>query len=138
MSAPHLWPHIVARGCTLLCLVGFVLLVLAHGGAQGEEQLDAQIPWLNLAVAGTLTAAAGQIGLLIVGRQRIAQVRLRVVQAAEQLAVPATPPQHVHMSLVTVAGATTFHRPTCLLVAGKPHRRISNAKRLRGCEVCQP
>ena len=126
-------------------LCGAVAIVLAWIGAAGSPDVEEQVPWGVVGVAGTglicLTSA------LWLAAARLAVVRRRL-QITRLLAgrVPQAAPVLVEGSradvVVAAPAMTHFHRDGCRLVAGKDVRRGTRATHERDgrtpCGVCRP
>jgi hypothetical protein len=67
-----------ALGPLVLNLAGFGLLIAAWVAVSGKTTLAAQVPFINLAVAGLLLAGVGN-ALFIMGQRRLVDERLRRV-----------------------------------------------------------
>lgn len=121
--------------------IGAVLLVAAYLGAEGRNSFSAQVAWLNLAVLGATTAAAGQALLLIRGRRTLGLQRRTIMGgvASEVERLGGTPPPSAPVSgLVVVPGGTRRHREDCLLVRGKDAQAVPRGRIYADCEVCIP
>lgn len=120
-------------------LAGALLVVAGAVGASGEDDLQAEIPWLNVAVAGVILGGATVVLWLLAGRRAVTAARNRVVlcYAADLDVVASTSDPALRLSdRVTVAGSTWHHRPDCLLVLGKPLVDLRGSEGLAPCEVC--
>lgn len=99
--------------------VGFVLFVVGSVGAGREVALGRQAPWIAVAVAGALVAAASAALWLLDLRRT---VRARVVSLLTTIdSLPSGLEAQVD-DLVRVRrrdGGQLFHRPSCALVAGR-------------------
>ncbi len=123
-------------------VVGLVLLAMAWVGASGRQETSDQIAWLNLGIVGVLVpAVAGRLWVL--RSRRTVQYRVGMILDAAD-AVPLDvigQPVRPHR-LVTAAKMSRFHRPECLLVAGKALSDDSLAAHERAgrrpCEMCRP
>jgi drug/metabolite transporter (DMT)-like permease len=72
-------------GPVVLVLVGLAVVVAAWAGASGQDKLGPQLPYLNLAVAGAVVAAAGNV-LYLVGYRGLIRDRLDDVQRGDRSA----------------------------------------------------
>lgn len=127
-------------------LIGFVVIGLGWNGMAKNACPDCQLPYL-------LSGGAAGIGLILLGATLLitSQIRDERMKLADQLrqvgtaiskAVGAAGPAASSGELV-VAGKSTYHRPDCRLVVGKPEvDRVSvEVARLNGlspCRVCSP
>lgn len=123
-------------------LLGVVLLVVGWFGTSGEARLADQVAGLDLAVIGSAVAAAGQAAWLLHGRRHVGLLRRQVLGGVEW-ARPVAPTTKGQASddgaRVVVPGTTRYHRPGCLLVAGKATEPLGRgAASLSPCEVCRP
>jgi hypothetical protein len=130
-------------GFAALTALGGAFLGAGYLGTSAELQLGEQVPFLDLGVAGVVVAGVGGVAWLTTGLRAVrsrkaavlAQVRSRFDGAS---AVDDAAPG----AEVLVAGArmTRYHRPDCLLVAGKPVSPGSPADQRRAgrrpCGVC--
>jgi hypothetical protein len=121
--------------------LGVLLVVVAWIGASGERQLSPQVVWVNLAVVGSAIAAVGQATWLLQGRRAVGVLRHQVLPDRERPRRPAAPPiaPVAATGVVAIAGSGRYHRPDCLLVAGKDVDGVDAARDgLQPCDVCQP
>lgn len=142
MIAPALGTGRVAA-LAVRTAVGVLLVGAGWWGARDEVALDRQAPWIAVAVAGAIVAAAsGALWLLSFRRSVVVRV-LAVVEAVDGLAEPETAAVS-SAARVAVPGpaATLFHRPDCELVAGRPVDRADRPRWLAegrlACEACDP
>ena len=122
--------------------VGIILLAIGWLGVDDKPRINGQVGWLNVAVLGIAIAAAGQAGWLLYGRRRVGRLRREVLSGpvSGRPAGVTVDRAAATARFVTVPGSRRYHRPACLLVAGK-HTTAVSAKRaqtLLACEVCQP
>ncbi|MFN2539476.1 MAG: hypothetical protein ABR549_15175 [Mycobacteriales bacterium] len=124
---------------------GVLLLVLGWYGVSGESLTAKQLPYL-------LSGGLGGIALVVlagallttqdVRRQldRLDRVEQRVSTLYDLLVEELVPAALDAADVVHVAGGSTYHRPTCPLVAGKDTAPLAAADRLAlvPCDVCQP
>ena len=149
MSAPHLtakpweqrhlWMFGVGQAVALALLVGACL------GASSELRPADQTGWLHLGIVAIATAGVFHGGFLFSGRRTLVRRRRAVFLAYEH---PAGPEPSAFGSAasdslpVAAAAMTRYHRPECLLVAGKPvvgaNRAAHAEARRKPCGVCRP
>jgi hypothetical protein len=124
---------------------GLLLLVLGWYGVSGESLTAKQLPYLvsgGLGGVALVVLAAALLMTQDAGRQldRLDRVEQRVTTLYELLVEELVPAAIAEADVVRVAGGSTYHRPTCPLVAGKDTAPLEPADRLalRACDVCQP
>lgn len=133
-------------------VAGAILLVAGWYGVSGESVVAKQVPYLASATApGIALVLVGTILLAPVlrGAADGADLTERLVElltepddgTAPTSSAPA-PPADEHR-LLAVAGGSSYHRPTCALVRGKPDaapvdREAIEARGLDPCRVCRP
>jgi hypothetical protein len=129
----------------LAVLLGGVAVVVAWVGAAASADVEEQVPWGVVGVAGTglicLTAALW----LGAARLNVVRRRLRVTRLLATR-VPQPVPVLVEGSradvVVAAPAMTHFHRDGCRLVAGKDVRRATRSAHERDgrtpCGVCRP
>lgn len=135
--APAPWTRAQQR----LLVAGHVLaagLVLgAWAGSAGNERLEDQLGWMNLAVIGLVVTGSVNAAWLLAGRRSIGRRRLRV---APDL-VPAPPLSVTSSGWWRVSGLRRAHRAGCRLLQGRVAERIDaatiRAEGLLRCEVCR-
>jgi hypothetical protein len=142
----------VAAGVCLIA--GAILLVVAWYDISGTNQLYEQLPYL--VSAGFTGLALVMVGCALLVAGRYDRVERRLARLVDAITEPAgSPPGEVaddraaartsaapSAELVMVPAGTTFHRPTCPLVQGKPTARV-DAEAIRdagfaACPVCDP
>ncbi|HYH48246.1 MAG TPA: hypothetical protein VEG38_01740 [Acidimicrobiia bacterium] len=144
------WTRRTRAGVAVAIGLGLALLIAGYTGADGKRDLDDEIGALNLAIAGVLVASAAEATFLLIGRRKVTLLRrdaltfrrdVTVVPWAAS-AVPTSDstfrPALVRGTDVTVIGSTWYHRPDCLLVAGKASRPVRPGDELDRCAVCHP
>jgi hypothetical protein len=142
-SAPASQPWTLsdARTSFFAAAVGGGLLTLAWWQASGTGDLDHQATWSGLGVVATVVLVVGGFSWVSSGRRAVRERRRALF---DQLLATELPPDTTAeldaASFVAVAGSKRYHRTDCLLVAGKPVRRLTAARHgsRRPCEMCQP
>lgn len=124
---------------------GALLLVLGWYGVSGESLTAKQLPYLvsgGLGGVALVVLAAALLMTQDARRQldRLDRVEQRVTTLYELLVEELVPSALAEAGVVRVEGGSTYHRPTCPLVAGKETAPLSAADRLalRPCDVCSP
>jgi hypothetical protein len=124
-------------------LVGLVLVLVGWWQAAGSGSVRTGLAWLNLCLAGLVVAGVGNGLWLLRGRQVVTLARVEVLGVPASAETPVVvPSSNGHGGLVSGSGLARFHRPGCVLVAGKgvevatwvSHDRAGR----RACEVCEP
>lgn len=152
----RVWGNLAGKLGLVFCLAGFAAIFLGWNGAASFDRVPAQFPWL---ISGGVTGLAlTMIGasLIVVENNRrdravlkasLDQIRLLLEHspgahssngfAAPTVATPALPDDAV------VAGSSSYHSPTCRLVADRPDLDVINrdeaqARDLTPCRICSP
>jgi len=142
--APPLWSGRARRLLVGCCSGGLALMISGWVQLSGGSSVDAQIPWLNVAVSGLLLAGFGNTLWLLRGRRSVADLRTSLLPptfgtTGEPVDAPVPAEQR---QLVSAAGMTRYHRPDCLLAAGKPvvgaSRRTHEMAGRLPCRTCRP
>jgi hypothetical protein len=123
--------------------IGIVLVLAAWFQASGEVHLNDQVGWATVGSAGVIVLGAGNLAWLLAGRRSVGALRRAVLAAAPVAgAEPAEAVLAMPDALVAARTMTRFHRPDCILVAGKSVQAHSlDTHRRRGrrpCDVCAP
>jgi hypothetical protein len=122
---------------------GFVALALSAIAASATHDLSARVAWCNVAVIGFIVAGLGDVLFLTAGRRAIGRRRVELLGARFEV-TPSVASAMTDDRCLPVAAArmTRYHRPTCLLMRGKPARRASAAHHQRAglapCGLCLP
>lgn len=136
---------------SLLIVGGIVAIFLGWFGASGTNEVWAQIPYLisgGLLGLGLVFAGAALVFAFYLARLNlVTEGRLRAIEDAITGA-PASPDEaptieQPSASVVALSSGTKFHRPDCMLVAGKRGARSmtttqASRKGLAPCGVCEP
>jgi hypothetical protein len=127
-------------------VIAVSLAVAGWAGASGEVLVSRQLPWAALAGAAVVVAGAANAGWLLTGRRAVAERQASALGRAFPAVVRLFPSERPSAAPgdepVAGPGMTRYHRPTCLLAAGKDvapapvglHRRAGR----RPCELCAP
>jgi hypothetical protein len=113
---------------------GVALLVIATVATTKARRLGHEIAWLDLAVIGSVVAGAAQMALLVLGRQRVAQRRRRLLALLVEPIVTVADPDAP--DLVVVDGGTWVHRADCRLAREKRSRPAPVDTSGMPCVVC--
>lgn len=124
---------------------GVLLLVLGWYGVSGEALTAKQLPYLvsgGLGGVALVVLAAALLMTQDARRQldRLDRVEQRVTTLYDLLVEELVPAALADAKVVRVEGGSTYHRPTCPLVAGKETAPLTAPDRLAltPCDVCQP
>jgi hypothetical protein len=134
-----------------VCLLGFVLIYLGWNGAGSFNDLRQQFPYLiSGGIAGLGLVVVGSALLLIENaRAERAELQATLLELRDALVAsggtsPATiaVPEVVSGDAV-VAGASSYHRPSCRLVSGRDDLDVlpsgdAEQRGLRACRICVP
>jgi hypothetical protein len=136
------WTFSDARWLFTGTLVSAGMLVAAWWGASGTGRVGRQTGWVVVAVIGVVVSAVSNAWWLLSARQAVHQRAREFVARAESLP-PVHPPTSEESALMWVPGTVRYHRPECLLVAGKTEAVAASsadheAAGRRRCEVCKP
>jgi hypothetical protein len=144
------------KGARVLALVlafaGFAMIVLGWNGMAKVASADQQLPYLLSGGFGGMALILFAVALLLVAQIRTERRKLMNVLEIMAVAVgrTASGDEDVLTELgspaapgLLVAGPSTYHRPECRLVQGKPglDRLTAEAARSSGlspCRVCDP
>ena len=129
-----------ARQLTTFCgVVGLTLLGTGLAGAEAQNSLQAQTPWLNAAVLGSITAGIGQAAWLVHGRRSLSLLRSSALsdRASRAQRTSSAGIAQREQGLVVLAGSGWSHSPSCLLVVGKPTETPPSTSALVPCPVCR-
>jgi len=148
------------------CLAGFVAIFLGWNGAASYDRVPAQFPWLiSGGIAGLALTFIGA-SLIVVENNRRDRAALKAsleeirtllehspgVPASNGFARPtgATPtlttPALTSATVAgdsVVAGASSYHLPTCRLVSDRPDLEViardeAQSRELTPCRICSP
>lgn len=138
----------------VLVVAGFVAVFLAWNGAAGLDYVQGQVPYLiSGGLVGLGLIAAGLTVVLVQAHRRDTEVlaaRLEELLDAVQANGAGTGTAVTGPTAVpdddadaVVAGRSTFHLPSCHLIAGSRglqamSRDAAEARGLTACRVCKP
>lgn len=129
-----------------LTAVGFLLLVLGWNGAASWDRVPSQMPYvISGGLAGVGLIAVG-LTLVVVGELRRTTRELTAqLQHLAEATAPADAPRLAAVPAPeegsVVAGRTTFHRPSCRLVAQRDDLQLitpatAHDRGLAPCRIC--
>lgn len=132
------------------CIAGFVLIFLGWNGAASNDRVEAQLPYL-------VSGGVAGLGLVVLGSALIVAHSLRTDRvelkaAIEELRRSATgaaagraptPAAASGPDDEVIAGAESYHRPSCTVAAGQSGATTMRASEamaagLTPCRVCRP
>ncbi|MTV25629.1 hypothetical protein FTX61_09435 [Nitriliruptoraceae bacterium ZYF776] len=130
-----------------LSAAGFLLIVLGWNGAASYDRVPGQLPYV-------LSGGLAGIGLIAVGLtlalvNQLRRTTTEVLHALEQLGDRVTAVENAGPTAVpddgsaVVAGRTTYHLPTCRLVAERTDLQTMSPEHARDrglapCRICEP
>lgn len=135
----------------VLVAAGVVALFLAWNGAAGVDHVEGQIPYLIS--GGLLGLGLVGVGLTVVNvqsrRQDTAELLAKLEELSEAVQHAAGPPVDVPALTavpqgdLVVAGRTTYHLPSCRVVAERDDLQpmtpaAAGARGLARCRICKP
>jgi hypothetical protein len=134
------WTRRLCTALVVVQVVALALILVAWYWGSGELTVNEELSWLNLGLLGVGLSMAGNVLWLALARRSIVIARHHILPlprrtSSEQAVSDDRPP-------VTGTGMTRYHRPGCLLVAGKattsaPPATIE-AQGLAPCPTCRP
>lgn len=146
-AGPAMGPWHARHGFVLTAgsALGLAAVVVAWFGASGEATTSRQLIWVAIGAAGIAVSGAANAVWLLAGRRAVGVRRVAgVVDPARSLSRErADRAGSVELGLVVAGGSMThYHRPDCVLVAGKPVQtgtagELAEAGRTP-CGVCAP
>jgi hypothetical protein len=136
----------------VLVFAGFVAIVLGWIGMARSAAPDEQLPFIVSGGMGGVGLVAFGVGVLLVAQIRTERHKLTAVLEVMATAVakvtggaplPEGEEGGAPADTLVVAGPSTFHRPDCRLVQGKPGLdrltiQVARSTGLSPCRVCDP
>ena len=134
------------------CIAGFVLIFLGWNGTASNDRVEAQMPYVvSGGIAGLALVVLGA-ALIVAHSLRTDRVELRasIDELRRAVAASGPVPGSVAPSAVApaeggavVAGASSYHVPSCALVVGQAGARRmvaadAVAAGLEPCRICHP
>lgn len=113
-----------------------LVAVAAWRGALSASDEESQLSWLSIGIVALIVHGAGSALWILRGRLAVGAARTWLLPDLVRATAPSF--EGDADALVSGAGMTRAHRPTCLLVRGKVVRPVGPASPLERCEVCQP
>ncbi len=151
------WDRLGGQLGILYCVVGLFLIFLGWNGAASYDRVQAQIPYVvSGGIAGLALVVIGAAMLIVYGNRSdraalqssIEDLRDALERnaglAAESPAATAAPAAAATAEEGSVlAGADSYHRPDCTLIAGQSgltamSAETAQARGLEPCRICQP
>jgi hypothetical protein len=133
-----------------VALLGFLLIYLGWNGAGSFNDIRQQFPYLiSGGIAGLAFVILGAALLVIEAaraeRAELQSTLLELREALEGLGTPSVSsvPLTAAAGDVVVAGASSYHRPSCRLVAGRDDLDLidtpaAEERGLAACRICTP
>jgi hypothetical protein len=136
------WSSAAARRWIAVGLVGYVVAALGWWFASREAALTDQVGFAALGVGGCAVVAYANITWLLQGRFAIVARRERLLSDAIPPAARLDRDGYGEDGVVAGPGLALFHRPSCVLVAGRDWPVLDRTKGTRGdrrpCGICRP
>jgi hypothetical protein len=129
-----------------LSLVGLGGIALSWWRVAGAADWSTQLAWVDVGVTALIVAAVADAGWLMAGQRALRRRKRALIRRIEN-AIADTAMEEVAEDaagglVCTAPRMTTYHRPDCLLVQGKPVHRgpiaEANAAGRRPCRMCTP
>jgi hypothetical protein len=130
--------------------LGFLLIVLGWNGAASLDRVPGQLPYvISGGVAGMGLILTGLVLALVQENRRSTELLLaKLDEVGAGLAATGEPAAGTPTSVPTdgsavVAGRTTYHLPTCHLIAGREDLQTmgpdaATDRGLAPCRICEP
>jgi hypothetical protein len=128
---------------TVVCLVGALVLYLGWNGAASHNDIRKQFPYLlSGGIAGLSLVILG-VALLVIEAVRTERTELQNTVRELRDALEGLAPRAAPGAGTVVAGASSFHRPTCRLVEGRDDLELidsedATTRGLTPCRICHP
>jgi hypothetical protein len=128
---------------TGMCLLGALLLFLGWNGAASHNDLRKQFPYLLSGGLAGLSLVILGAALLVVEVVRAERTAMQASITELRDALERMAPRPPATGTSVIAGASSYHRPTCRLVEGRddlPMIGIDEAgeQGLAPCRICHP
>jgi hypothetical protein len=129
-----------------VALLGFVLIYLGWNGAGSFNDVRQQFPYLiSGGIAGLALVVVGAALLVIeAARAERAELQATLLELRDALTEVRGPaPAAAPSGDVVIAGASSYHRPTCRLVDGRDDLESldpasASERGLNPCRICTP
>jgi hypothetical protein len=121
-------------------------ITMSWYAASGTAHASTQVSWIKVST-GALLVAAGCCSAWLLAGERAVRQRIRFLITTGEHTWPLSPPMALEATanlepLVSAPRMSTYHRATCMLVAGKTLTHVGTnddvVTRLRPCPVCCP
>jgi hypothetical protein len=128
---------------TGMCLLGALLLFLGWNGAASHNDIRKQFPYLlSGGLAGLALVILGA-ALLVIEVVRVERTAMQASIAELRDAIDRLAPRPSDGGTKVVAGASSYHRPTCRLVEGRDDLPVVGSGEaaelgLTACRICHP
>jgi hypothetical protein len=127
------WTSARVAGFGVAQAVALGAIVGGWFAAAGQHSSSGVWPWLAVCLGGLGLSAVANGAAFFTARRAIAGRPLPAVDLTGRRPTRAV----VHDGPVSGAGMTLFHRPDCMLVAGK-HVAVADRAALQPCGICRP
>jgi hypothetical protein len=135
-----------------VCILGFVAIFLGWNGAASFNDLRQQFPYLvSGGVAGLALVVIGAALLLIEAMRAergelqatLLELRTALESVGGNVATVAARPLLIQPEGAVIAGASSYHRPSCRLVEGRDDLEVLSEddavdRGLTPCRICTP
>ncbi|HUR48318.1 MAG TPA: hypothetical protein VMY88_02150 [Acidimicrobiales bacterium] len=150
------WGNLAGKLGLGFCLAGFLAIFLGWNGAASYDRVPAQFPWL---ISGGVTGLALTVigaSLIVVENNRRDRAALKAsldeirvllehapaASSSNGFAAPTVATPALAADAV-IAGSSSYHSPTCRLVADRPDldvitRDEAQNRDLTPCRICSP
>jgi hypothetical protein len=142
------WNTLGGKLGLFFCIAGLAVIWAGWNGAASYNDIRKQFPYLLSGGIGGLALVVIGAALMVIQSQRAdrVQIEANLVELRNILdrmtGVATTNGADVDSVDLVVAGPSTYHRPTCKLVAGRNLRKMpadqAQAAGLESCRTCAP
>jgi hypothetical protein len=117
---------------------GAAMMVAAWFEASGQVTVRGELTWLNLGLVGLIVCGVSNALWLLQGRRNVGTARVLLLPdpATATAGGLYTAGSDLRVT-VKAPGVTTFHRPDCPLIQGKPTVARGARSNRVPCQVCQ-